>query len=93
MEAYYEKCGYDDEHKKEERKMRTRKLWHKAYRGVLIQKKLERMYEGEQIDPAIERVMMSELNYEPNRRSTTSTRTATSSKKSSRKGIFDILST
>merc|ERR1711892_1243385 len=86
MEAYYEKCGYDDEHKKEERKMRTRKLWHKAYRGVLIQKKLERMYEGEQIDPAIERIMMSELNYEPNRRSTTSTRTATSSKKSSRKG-------
>merc|ERR1711892_735789 len=65
VEAYYEKCGYDDEHKKEERKMRTRKLWHKAYRGVLIQKKLERMYEGEQIDPAIERIMMSELNYEP----------------------------
>merc|ERR1711892_1343519 len=58
MEAYYEKCGYDDEHKKEERKMRTRKLWHKAYRGVLIQKKLERMYEGEQIDPAIERIMV-----------------------------------
>merc|ERR1711892_1181194 len=86
MEAYYEKCGYDDEHKKEEHKMRTRKLWHKAYRGVLIQKKLERMYEGEQIDPAIERIMMSELNYEPNRSSTTSTRTATSSKKSSRKG-------
>merc|ERR1711892_1600320 len=86
MEAYYEKCGYDDEHKKEERKMRTRKLWHKAYRGVLIQKKLERMYEGEQIDPAIERITMSELNYEPNRSSTTSTRTATSSKKSSRKG-------
>merc|ERR1711892_1237740 len=86
MEAYYEKCGYDDEHKKEERKMRTRKLWHKAYRGVLIQKNLERMYEGEQIDPAIERIMMSELNYEPNRSSTTSTRTATSSKKSSRKG-------
>merc|ERR1711892_601003 len=86
MEAYYEKCGYDDEHKKEERKMRTRKLWHKAYRGVLIQKKLVRMYEGEQIDPAIERIMMSELNYEPNRSSTTSTRTATSSKKSSRKG-------
>merc|ERR1711892_1229386 len=86
MEAYYEKCGYDDEHKKEERKMRTRKLWHKAYRGVLIQKKLERMYEGEQIDPAIERIMMSELNYEPNRSSTTSTRKATSSKKSSRKG-------
>merc|ERR1711892_1274574 len=90
VEAYYEKCGYDDEHKKEERKMRTRKLWHKAYRGVLIQKKLERMYEGEQIDPAIERIMMSELNYEPNRSSTTSTRTATSSKKSSRKGIARI---
>merc|ERR1711892_763237 len=90
MEAYYEKCGYDDEHKKEERKMRTRKLWHKAYRGVLIQKKLERMYEGEQIDPAIERIMMSELNYEPNRSSTTSTRKATSSKKSSRKGIARI---
>jgi len=86
MEAYYEKCGYDDEHKKEERKMRTRKLWQKAYRGVLIQKKLERMYEGEQIDPAIERIMMSELNYEPNRSSTTSTRTATSRKKSSKKG-------
>merc|ERR1711892_544697 len=86
MEAYYEKCGYDDEHKKEERKMRTRKLWHKAYRGVLIQKKLERMYEGEQIDPAIARIMMSELNYEPNRSSIMSTRTATSSKKSSRKG-------
>merc|ERR1711892_761689 len=65
MEAYYDQCGYDVERKEKERKTRIRKLWYKAYRGVLIQKKVQRMFNGVQIDPAIERIMMSKMHDEP----------------------------
>jgi len=79
MEAYYDQCGFDAERKEKERRLRVRKLWYKAYRGVLIQKKVERMFKGVQIDPAIERIMMSKMNDEPKSSHSTTT-TVTSSK-------------
>ena len=83
MEAYYDQCGYDAERKEKERKTRIRKLWYKAYRGVLIQKKVQRMFKGEQIDPTIERIMMSQMHKddEPTT-SSSSSKAETSSSKS-----------
>ena len=83
MEAYYDQCGYDAERKEKERKTRIRKLWYKAYRGVLIQKKVQRMFKGEQIDPTIERIMMSQMHKdEPTTSSSSSKAATTSSSKS-----------
>ena len=65
MEAYYDQCGYDAERKEKERKTRIRKLWRRAYRGVLIQKKVQRMFAGETVDPTIERLMMNKMNDDP----------------------------
>ena len=65
MEAYYDQCGYDAERKEKERKTRIRKLWRKAYRGVLIQKKVQRMFAGATVDPTIERLMMNKMNDDP----------------------------
>lgn len=65
MEAYYDQCGYDAERKEKERKQRIKKLWQKAYRGVLIKKKVERMFAGTTVDPTIERLMMVKMHEEP----------------------------
>ena len=88
MEAYYEHCNYDEQSKEKERKIRIRKQWNRAYHGVLIQMRLKRMYKGEQIDPTIERLMMSKLNDDLTRITAKERRKAGYSKRSYGRGCY-----
>ena len=56
--AYYNQMGIDIEKREKERKARVKKRWIRAYRAVLIQKKVRRMFSLQQeVDPNIERIV------------------------------------
>lgn len=56
--AYYNQMGIDIEKRERERKARVKKRWIRAYRAVLIQKKVRRMFSLQQeADPNIERIV------------------------------------